>query len=100
TQADLGMDIDVETLLTLLLGAGGAGFLSALFSGIRSLQRGVAGRTREGIADLARWRDEANDARERAERSRDARRMYAAQLEYQILSSGGTLPPGVTRPED
>lgn len=94
------MDIDVETLLTLLLGAGGAGFLSALFSGIRALQRGVASRTREGIADLARWRDEANDARERAERSRDAWRMYAAQLEYQILSSGGTIPPGVTRPED
>lgn len=92
--------MNVETLLTLLLGAGGAGFISAVVSGVRALHRGVAGRTREGIADLARWRDEANDARERAERSRDAWRAYAAHLEYQILSTGGGIPPAAKRPED
>lgn len=92
--------MEPETILTVVLGAGGAGFVTAVVSGIRALQRGVAGRTREGIADLARWRDEANDAREKAERSRDAWRAYAARLEYAILSTGGDLPKDAARPCD
>ena len=92
--------MDAQTILTVLLGAGGTGALTALFAGMRALQRGVSGKTREGIADLARWRDEANEARERAERARDAWRAYAGTLEYQLLSTGGKLPDNAVRPSE
>lgn len=76
--------MDIQTLVTLLLGAGGVAFLSAMFKGITALRSGARAREREAVDDLGKWRDQIDQARHRAERDRDywcrIANRYAAQL--------------------
>lgn len=99
--------MDAQALLTLLLGSGGALFVGALFTGIKSIQSGASQKTRESVADLAKWRAEADDRRERAEAERDEAlsrvncwRAYAGSLEYSLTQSGQPVPTHIQRPMD
>lgn len=99
--------MDAQAILPLLLGSGGAMFIGALVTGIRAIQSGANAKARESIADLARWRDEADDRRQKAEEARDvavsrlyAWRNYAGALEYLIVTSGIRLPDNPKRPAE
>lgn len=92
--------MDAQYILYLVLSAGGAAALSELFRGLLALRRGAASRTREAIGDLATWREQADDARAKAETSRDGWRAYAGRLEFALLSAGIKLPDGAVRPVD
>ena len=99
--------MDAQTILPLLLGSGGAMFIGALFTGVRAIQSGANQKARESIADLAKWRDEADDRRHRAEADRDAAvslgyawKSYAGTLEFVIMASGVKLPDNINRPTE
>jgi hypothetical protein len=99
--------MDAQTILPLLLGSGGAMFIGALFTGVRAIQSGANQKARESIADLAKWRDEADDRRRKAEAERDAAisrgyawKNYAGGLEFVIVASGLVLPENLKRPVD
>ena len=78
----------LAVLITALLSAGGATFIGSLVKGIRSLRGGARAREREAINDLARWREEADDARREAEQDRDFWRRIAGSYAYQMRMAG------------
>ena len=93
--------MDVNQLLTLLLGGGFVATVTALFNGIRSLREGARGRERDTIGGLIKdrkdaieERDKANDRTDEMTQQRDMWRNWAGRLEYGITSQGGDLPPG------
>lgn len=99
--------MDAQTILPLLLGSGGAMFIGALFTGVRAIQSGANQKARESITDLAKWRDEADDRRQKAEADRDAAvsrgyawKSYAGALEYIVVTSGIKLPDHLKRPSE
>ncbi|GAB3832696.1 hypothetical protein [Dactylosporangium cerinum] len=59
-----------QTLITALLGGGGALFIGALVKGYTSLRGGARASTREAITDIATARDDKARRRGEAERSR------------------------------
>jgi intergrase/recombinase len=99
--------MDSETLITLALGGGGATLIGGLFQAWRNLRNDAAKTARDSIGDLERWRDDADEARRRAEESLEkayrllARyRRYAGALEYELLSHGLKPPSDIARPEE
>lgn len=97
--------MDANTLLTLLLGGGFAATIAAIFKGLNALRSGASARTRESIGDLAKWRDQADERREKAESARDCAerqmyewRAYAGALEYALVRNGVDIPPDAQRP--
>lgn len=91
--------IDVNSLLTLLLGGGMVATISALFNGVKSLREGSKSRERDTINELIEqrkeaWkdRDEAFDARDKAFDERDYWRNRAGQLEFIVQSNGIPTP--------
>lgn len=78
----------IQVLITALLGGGLVTTVGALARGWRSLRQGARAREREGVADLARWRDEADEARRVAERDRDYWRWVAGRYGYQLFRAG------------
>lgn len=82
------MDGWLAALITGLLGAGGATYIGTLVRGLRSLKGGARAREREAVNDLARWREEADDARREAERDRDFWRRVAGAYAYQLRAKG------------
>jgi len=91
--------MDGTTLLTVIFSAGGAAVLAAIGKGVQGWLHGVRARERDGIRDLATWRDEANDAREKAELERDWWRQRAGDLLYALAANGIDIPPERPRPQ-
>lgn len=77
-----------QTLLSVLIGGSGVAFVTALAQGLKTLRTGARAREREAVADLALWRDEADDARRSAERDRDYWRRIAGSYAYQLRTLG------------
>lgn len=78
----------VTTLITALIGVGGAGFIATLIKGWGSLRSGARAREREAVADLARARDEADERSRMAIADRDYWRLISARYAYQLMRSG------------
>lgn len=82
------MNLDVTTVVSLLLGGGAVATLTAGFKGISALRSGARAREREAVDDLGKWRDEADRARRLAERDRDFWRNVAARYAGQLARAG------------
>jgi hypothetical protein len=76
-------------LWQLILGGGLAGLVYAAIRFMQSLRTYRKGT----LGDLEEWRAHANDARQLAERERDAWRAWAGRLEYTCEKNGIALPP-------
>jgi hypothetical protein len=99
--------MDSNTWVPLVVGGGGVAVITAVFQGLRSIQTGISAKARQSIEDLERWRDDADEARKRAEQARDAAyarllqwQRYAGALEFALLSNGLEPPSNVARPDD
>lgn len=84
-------------ILNLLLGAGFAGFLTAVYRVVKDWRQGTWRRQDTAIADLEKWRRDADDAREWAEAQHQWWRQRAGRLEYVIMVNLG--PDYVVPPE-
>lgn len=87
----------ITTLITTLLGGGGALFLAALIKGWADLRGGARAREREAVTDLATARDDAEHRRAVAERDRDYWRAIAGRYGYQLRNAG--INPDPEMPE-
>lgn len=94
----------IDTVLPLILGAGGAGFLAALTQAVAAWRAGTDTREARAVANLERWRDEADQRATRLQAELDAQhrrldtwRAWAGSLEYALNTTGVPLPP---RPPD
>lgn len=92
--------IDINNILTLILGGGLVGTLTALFNGYRSLKDGAKTREKGTIEDLVSQRKNAVQERELefeeknfAFDQRDFWRNRAADLEYTLRQAGVDTPP-------
>ena len=72
-------------LLNALLGAGGLGFVAAVYKGIKDYREGTWRRRDGAVADLEKWRKSADAARRRADEDRD---WEALQGQYWFARSG------------
>ena len=63
--------ITATDLLTGLLGAGGLGFVAALYKGIKDYREGTWRRRDGAVADLEKWRVSSDNARKAAVSDRD-----------------------------
>ena len=63
--------ITATDLLTGLLGAGGLGFVAALYKGVKDYREGTWKRRDGAVADLEKWRVSSDDARRAAVCDRD-----------------------------
>lgn len=85
--------------LNTLLGAGAAATIWTVFRGVQMLRNDTTAQTRQGIADLERWRNEADDRTTAARADADYyldladhwRRAYGG-VEYVARQAGITLP--------
>lgn len=97
----------VNDILPIVLGAGGAGFIAALAQAWSAYRHGAEAREAKAIANLERWRDEA-DARaisylrdiERERRWGAYWRSWAGALEYRMTAAGIELPPRPMVPDE
>jgi hypothetical protein len=87
------MDNWLPALITALLGAGGATFVTALIRGVGSLRRGARALERETVEDLAAAREEAAERERRA--LADARfwQSIAGRYHFQLHQAGVTPEP-------
>lgn len=83
----------VQLLISTVLGGGLAITVTALIRGWRTLRAGARAREREGIADLAKWREEADDARRECEKDRQYWHSVAARYGYQLHRAGMVPDP-------
>lgn len=83
----------VPTLVTGLLGGGGALFIAALVKGWSDLRGGARAREREAVTDLAAARDDAENRRQIAEKDRDYWRAIAGRYGYQLRQHGVNPDP-------
>lgn len=91
----------ITALVALLLGGGAVATYRALFGGIASLRQGARAKEREAIQDLARWRDEADEARRTAETDRDYWQRVSAGYAGQLLRAGiEPVPPEPVPPSE
>lgn len=91
----------VQTLLTLIISAGGAAFLTQLVRGWISLRSGARASTREVIRDLAAARDEAEEREGILRRDLEYYRSVAGTYEYQLRSNGiEPRPPHPSSPSE
>lgn len=84
--------METGELLTLLLGGGAVATISALFSGLKSLQTGSRAREKETVKDLVKQRKEAWRDRDFAQDERDYWRTRAGTAEFYAIQGGVTLP--------
>lgn len=100
----------METWLGVILSAGGAAFLLAVFQGLKLWRDGTESREQNAIKGLERWRQQADDRADRYQRESEWRavlvdywRSRAGTLEYELGRTGKPVPPAPpvpTRPED
>lgn len=97
--------MDLDSLLTLLLGGGAVATITALFNGLKSLREGSRSRERDTVKDLIEQRKEArterDEAVDRAEHALDERdywRNRAGTLEYLLGRTGTDIPPLPPKP--
>lgn len=84
----------LTTLITVLIGAGGATFVGALVRGWGTLRTGVRARERETLAELVRSRNEA-------EADRDFWRDVAGGYRWQLRAAGiEPLPADPVQPSE
>lgn len=76
-------------LLNIVLGAGGVGFLFAVAKVVTAWREGTWKRNDTAVADLERWRADANDEREWEALQHQWWRQWAGRLEYKIVSTLG-----------
>ena len=88
--------MDLQTLLTVGLSSGGVMFLTLVFQAIKGFVDRKDKREEQALADRAKWLEQADDAREWAEKERNWWMSYAGTLEYLLNSHGVKLPE---RPE-
>lgn len=86
----------VSDWLNTLFPTGIAAVLLAAYKGVTEIRKGAHRKERGAIADLKKWREEQYDARQKAERERDAWRSYAGKCEYEL---GRRNLPVPTRPK-
>lgn len=84
--------MDVESLLTLLLGGGAVATIGAFFKGVKALQTGARAREKDTVNDLVLQRKEAWDDRDKANDERDYWRNWAGTVEYYARANGVELP--------
>lgn len=72
-------------LLNALLGAGGVGFIAALWKGVKDYREGTWRRRDGAVADLENWRKSADAARKLSDDERD---WEAIQGRYWFLRAG------------
>lgn len=80
--------MDAGTLVTVLLSVGGAAFITAVFSGVRSLREGVKAREKEAITNIATWGQDNAKRADKAEDDRDYWRDYAGKMLFQLRKEG------------
>ena len=92
--------IDINNLLTLILGGGLVATLSALVNGYKSLKEGARTREKGTIEDLISQRKKAyedrdveSDEKNFALDQRDFWRNRAADLEFELRKAGIEPPP-------
>jgi hypothetical protein len=95
--------IDPTSILIALFSAGGVAFLTACYRAFRDWREGTWKRRDSAVADLEKWRRDADDAREWEALQHQWWRGRAGRLEYVILTNLGqdALPekePYPTRP--
>lgn len=78
----------LTTLITALIGAGGATFVTTLLKGWGSLRSGARALEREAVADIARARDDADQRYREAILDRDFWRGITARYAYQMARAG------------
>lgn len=98
--------IDINSLLTLILGGGLVGTLTALFKGYTSLRDGARSREKGTIEDLVSQRRTAVEDRDAefeeknfAFDQRDFWRNRAADLEFTLRKAGIEPPPKGKEPK-
>lgn len=89
--------MDAGTLLTVLLSVGGAAFITAVFSGVRSLREGVKAREKEAITNIASWGQDAARRADKAEDDRDYYRDWVGILLFAMRKEGMTPPDAPKR---
>ena len=94
--------------LSLVLGAGGVAFVGALFQGIKMYRDSTSARMSKAIADLERWREDADRRTREALAAADSLReevsywqTRAGRMEYVIIKNGlqDQVPPPPSLPE-
>lgn len=89
----MASDSLVTTVVTALLGGGGAAFVVSLAKSWSSLRGGARARERETITDLADRADRADERERTAARDRDYWRAIAGKYHYQLTSKGTNPDP-------
>lgn len=100
-------EIDPNTLITVLLGAGGATFISTIFKVIKDLRSGARARDRDTLGSLRAQRDEAEQRCRIRGADADYWQRVCGRLIFQMTAAGldpdtgpdGLVPPSQRRPE-
>lgn len=87
------MPVDIQTIVSVLLGGGALATLTAAFKGLGALRSGARAREREAVDDLGKWRDDLDNARRRAERDRDYWHRIASRYAAQLTRAGAEPIP-------
>jgi hypothetical protein len=82
------VDAWLPGLISALLSAGGAAFLTTMIRGWSTIRSGAHAREREAIDDLGRHRDDLDRRLRVAERDRDFWRVVAARYSAQLARAG------------
>lgn len=85
--------MDIESLLTLLLGGGALATFTALFKGVKALQTGARAREKDTVNDLVKQRKSAWRERDKMAKHLDYWRNWAGTVEYYARAAGVDLPP-------
>lgn len=100
-------EIDPNTIITVLLGAGGVSFIGAIFKVVKDLRSGARARDRDTVGSLRTQRDEA-EHRGRVNRAdADFWHRLCGRLIFQMEAAGitpdtgpdGLVPPSQRQPE-
>lgn len=84
--------------ITALVGAGAAGTVAALYRGIKDYREGSWRRSDSAVADLERWRQQSDDAREWEALQHLWWRDYAGRLVFIIITKLGAEELPVKEP--
>ena len=89
----------IDDVLPIILGAGGAGFIAAVVQALSSWRNGVEQREGRAVANLERWRVEADDRADRRQALLETQyeavrywRSWAGHLEYLLEAAGQPVP--------
>jgi hypothetical protein len=81
--------MEASEVLNIVLGAGGVAFLYAVGKVVKDYREGSWRRNDTAVADLEKWRRDADDAREWCESQHQWWRSWAGRLEWVILTRLG-----------